>query len=62
MIINKEIIQKIRDIYGEAFYLLDSNQFKKNYIELKENFSKNYSNFNIAYSYKTNYIDRKSVV
>ncbi|WP_300449818.1 hypothetical protein [Fusobacterium sp.] len=58
MIINKEIIQKIRDIYGEAFYLLDSNQFKKNYIELKENFSKNYSNFNIAYSYKTNYIPK----
>ena len=58
MIINKEIIQKIRDIYGEAFYLLDSNQFKKNYIELKENFSKNYSNFKIAYSYKTNYIPK----
>ncbi len=41
--------------YGEAFYLLDSVQFKKNYFELKKAFTDIYSNFNIAYSYKTNY-------
>lgn len=43
-------------IYGNAFYLLDSEQFQKNYIELKKAFTDIYSNFNIAYSYKTNYI------
>ncbi len=41
--------------YGDAFYLLDSEQFRENFIELKSEFSKHYSNFNIAYSYKTNY-------
>ena len=43
------------DTYGDAFYLLDSEQFRRNYAELKAAFSKHYSNFNIAYSYKTNY-------
>lgn len=40
---------------GDAFYILDSNQFKLNYCELKSEFSNIYPNFNIAYSYKTNY-------
>lgn len=55
MIINKNIIKDLRNEYGDAFYLLDSEQFKKNYLELKNAFSEIYSNFNIAYSYKTNY-------
>lgn len=48
-------IKKIRETYGDAFYLLDSRQFTKNYKELKKVFSDIYQNFNIAYSYKTNY-------
>lgn len=40
---------------GDAFYLLDSNQFRQNFYELKSEFSSIYPNFNIAYSYKTNY-------
>lgn len=44
--------------YGNAFYLLDSEQFEKNYLNLKNAFSKIYPNFNIAYSYKTNYIPK----
>ncbi len=51
--------EKIKDVakqYGDGFYLLDTEQFQKNYIELKEAFSSVYSKFNIAYSYKTNYI------
>ena len=52
---NYEKINEICKIYGDAYYLLDSKQFKKNFVELKESFSKIYSNFNIAYSYKTNY-------
>ena len=48
-------VKKIKETYGDAFYLLDSQQFIKNYRELKKAFSDIYSNFNIAYSYKTNY-------
>lgn len=55
MIINSEIIRDLREEYGEAFYLFDSEQFRKNFIELKDTFSAIYPNFNIAYSYKTNY-------
>jgi diaminopimelate decarboxylase len=55
MIINKEIISDLREEYGEAFYLLDSEQFRNNFIELKKTFSEIYPHFNIAYSYKTNY-------
>lgn len=55
MIINKSVVEKLKAGYGEAFYLLDSEQFKRNFKELKACFSAIYSNFNIAYSYKTNY-------
>ena len=55
MIIDKNVIKDLRNEYGDAFYLLDSEQFEKNYLELKNAFSEIYSNFNIAYSYKTNY-------
>ena len=48
-------IKEIKEKYGEAFYLLDSVQFSKNYTELKKAFANIYPNFNIAYSYKTNY-------
>lgn len=49
------MIEKIRKEYGDAFYLLDSDQFKKNYKELSDAFKTVYPKFNIAYSYKTNY-------
>ncbi len=55
MEINKNIIVDLRAQYGEAFYLLDSVQFRKNFLELREAFNKIYPNWNIAYSYKTNY-------
>lgn len=55
MIINKTVIDNLRKEYGEAYYLLDSDQFRTNFLELKEAFSSIYPNFNIAYSYKTNY-------
>ena len=55
MKINKNILGDLRKEYGDAFYLLDSAQFKKNFRELKATFGKIYPNFNIAYSYKTNY-------
>lgn len=55
MEINKNVISGLRKEYGDAFYLLDSAQFKKNFQELKAAFGAIYPNFNIAYSYKTNY-------
>lgn len=55
MVINSTVIEGLRKEYGEAFYLLDSEQFRTNFMELKEAFSSIYPKFNIAYSYKTNY-------
>lgn len=52
---DKKTIEQLRSEYGEAFYLLDSAQFRKNYTELKAAFNDIYPNWNIAYSYKTNY-------
>lgn len=40
---------------GMRFIYLIPSSLKKNYLELKNAFSELYSNFNIAYSYKTNY-------
>lgn len=48
-------MQQLTEKVGDAFYMLDSNQFKQNFIELKSEFTSIYPNFNIAYSYKTNY-------
>lgn len=55
MKIDKQIISDLRKEYGDAFYLLDSEQFQKNFNELRDTFRSIYPNFNIAYSYKTNY-------
>lgn len=55
MNLNYECLNKLCEKYGNAFYLLDSEQFVKNYNELKSAFSEIYPQFNIAYSYKTNY-------
>ena len=52
---DKQIIEQLRAEYGEAFYLLDRAQFRKNFTELKTAFNNIYPNWNIAYSYKTNY-------
>lgn len=55
MIVNKNVIGNLRKVYGDAFYLLDSEQFVKNFNEIKDAFAKTYPKFNVAYSYKTNY-------
>ncbi len=58
MDINAEIIKGLQAEFGEAFYLLDTERFRFNYMNLKDCFQKIYKKFNIAYSYKTNYIPR----
>ena len=55
MEINQNTIRGLQTEFGEAFYLLDSAQFRKNFAELKIAFNNMYPNWNIAYSYKTNY-------
>lgn len=51
---DEALLKKLVKEHG-AFYLLDSKQFGKNFTELKKAFTDIYPNFNIAYSYKTNY-------
>lgn len=48
-------MKRLTEEIGDAFYLLESKQFRQNFIELKSEFERIYPNFNIAYSYKTNY-------
>lgn len=52
---DKRLLFELQKDFGKAFYLLDSKQFRRNFTELKDTFSAFYQNFNIAYSYKTNY-------
>ncbi len=47
----KQLTEKV----GDAFYMLESKQFRQNFMELRSEFTSIYPNFNIAYSYKTNY-------
>ena len=58
MELNKENLDLISSQYGESFYILDTEQFVKNYNNLLGAFRKYYSNSHIAYSYKTNYTPR----
>lgn len=51
-------LELLNNQFGNGFYLLDSDVFLANYRELKKTFEGFYSNFNIAYSYKTNYIPK----
>jgi len=50
------LLCKIGTKYGDSFYLLNSDQFRKNYLELQIAFRDIYPETHIAYSYKTNYI------
>ncbi len=51
-------IKFLADLYGDSFYIFNSRRFKKNYEMIKESFVDCYSHFNIAYSYKTNYLPK----
>lgn len=55
MLMNATEMKQLTDRVGDAFYMLESEQFRQNFAELKAEFTKIYPNFNIAYSYKTNY-------
>ncbi|MBQ8620806.1 MAG: pyridoxal-dependent decarboxylase [Oscillospiraceae bacterium] len=58
MRLTKESVCTISARFGDAFYLLESENFISNYKELSACFKRYYPKFNIAYSYKTNYIPK----
>ncbi len=51
----KTHFEQLTAAFGDAFYILDSRQFEENFLQLKAAFEQYYPDFNIAYSYKTNY-------
>ena len=53
------MIQIIDDLIkknGTPFYIFDEEGFVKNYRKLEDTFKVVYPNYQISYSYKTNYI------
>ena len=56
--LSDEELNRLTSIYGDSFYILDSDVFKRNCEALLSAFRKYYEKTNIAYSYKTNYIPR----
>ena len=56
--LDTELLNNLSGKYGSSFYLLESEKFEENYKELTASFKKYYPKFNIAYSYKTNYIPK----
>ncbi len=55
MSLNYEILDHMSGHLGDAFYLLDSKKFEKNFDEFLSVFTAIYPKSNIGYSYKTNY-------
>ena len=61
-VLNTEVLNKLSEQFGDAFYLLDSDRFEENYRQLKNSFGAYCKNFNIAYSYKTNYTPKLAAI
>ena len=53
--LSTDLLNELVAQFGDSFYLLESETFEENYLELSEAFRRYYPKFNIAYSYKTNY-------
>ena len=58
MELNIKLLRDIEKEQGGAYYLLDTQQFAKNFDELLSAFREYYPDTQIAYSYKTNYTPR----
>ena len=56
MVMKKNIIGDINKKYGTPFYVFDEKAFTRNYEELQSAYRKIYNPFQIAYSFKTNYM------
>lgn len=55
MSLNYKILDHMSTQFGDAFYLLDSKKFEKNFDDFLLAFTSIYPKSNIGYSYKTNY-------
>ncbi|WP_368668793.1 diaminopimelate decarboxylase [Sporosarcina sp. 6E9] len=53
---HQEILNSLRELYGEAFYVFDIEQLRKNYSSLFTSFKSRYDKITVGYSYKTNYV------
>lgn len=53
-----QMIERIEQKYGLPCYVFDEQAFCENYLHLKKVFTDVYCNYQIAYSYKTNYAPR----
>lgn len=53
-----QLLNQLAGQYGDSFYLLDLDAFRRNYQEFLSAFRSIYPKSSIAYSYKTNYIPR----
>ena len=53
-----DLVKELSSLYGDSFYILDSDVFRTNCEKLLNAYRKYYSRTNIAYSYKTNYIPK----
>lgn len=51
-------LDELADTYGDAFYLVDLDRFRRDYTELLAAFTAWYPDTRLAYSYKTNYLPR----
>ena len=58
MNMNWDVLDQLCKVYGDSFYLLDSEHFEKNYDEFLAAFRDIYPKTFIGYSYKTNYIPK----
>lgn len=56
--ITKEKAEELVNKFGSPLFLLDESLFIKRIKEVKDLFSKSYENFQLAYSFKTNYLKR----
>ncbi len=56
--LTKEKAEELINKFGSPLFLLDESLFIKRIKEVKDLFSKNYENFQLAYSFKTNYLRR----
>ena len=54
--ITLEKLKELSEEFGDSYYILDTDVFRENCENLLASFKKFYNKFNIAYSYKTNYI------
>ncbi len=51
-------LQNLEQEFGDAFFILDLDKFKRNYQEFLHGFRSIYPHTNLGYSYKTNYIPK----